>query len=275
MEALTAKPRVESDQPPGRAADPTAVAAAYDSVASDYDRHLARDAWSRRVLWRHFRRRFRPGDHVLDAGCGTGIDTLHLAERGIRVTAVDVSPGMLAELRKKLVAFPYASRVDARLGDLNQLAPALPVNLDGIVSSFAALNTVDIADFGRQAARLLRPGGHLLCHMLSPGYLNPAARAGTPPAPVNVNGTLIPHLLLGPRQLYARFFAADFVLRRAHALGFLVRPAAEKRLPPGMLDALGWLESILGGLPGLASRGRFFVLDLERRHVDPAPGNPG
>jgi ubiquinone/menaquinone biosynthesis C-methylase UbiE len=81
--------------------DASIIARAYDSLAAGYDRQLARDEWIRRLLWKRFDRLFRVGDRVIDAGCGTGIDALHLAERGIHVTAVDASPGMLACLRAK------------------------------------------------------------------------------------------------------------------------------------------------------------------------------
>jgi len=71
----------------------------YDAVALDYDRHLARDRWMRRALWRHFARTFRPAGHLLDLGCGTGIDALYLASIGMRVTAIDASAGMVDRLR--------------------------------------------------------------------------------------------------------------------------------------------------------------------------------
>lgn len=43
----------------------------------------------------------RPPARVLDAGAGTGFLTLHLARLGFRVTALDIAPSMLTELRRK------------------------------------------------------------------------------------------------------------------------------------------------------------------------------
>src|SRR5262245_43816771 len=60
------------------------IGGAYDGFAGDYDRRLAGEQWMRDVLWRHYLRLFRPGAHVIDAGCGTGIDTVFLASRGVR-----------------------------------------------------------------------------------------------------------------------------------------------------------------------------------------------
>lgn len=40
------------------------------------------------------------GDRVLDVGCGTGRHAIRLAEKGIRVTAIDLSAEMLTVARK-------------------------------------------------------------------------------------------------------------------------------------------------------------------------------
>ncbi len=39
----------------------------------------------------------RPGEHILDVGCGTGIFTRDVSARGVRVTGMDLSFGMLAK----------------------------------------------------------------------------------------------------------------------------------------------------------------------------------
>ncbi|SFI76934.1 Methyltransferase domain-containing protein [Paenibacillus sp. UNC496MF] len=44
--------------------------------------------------------RLKPGDAVLDVGCGTGRHAIGLALRGCAVTGMDLSAGMLAEARK-------------------------------------------------------------------------------------------------------------------------------------------------------------------------------
>jgi 2-polyprenyl-3-methyl-5-hydroxy-6-metoxy-1,4-benzoquinol methylase len=41
------------------------------------------------------------GSRILDMGCGTGRHAVELARRGMRVTGVDISAGMLAEARKE------------------------------------------------------------------------------------------------------------------------------------------------------------------------------
>jgi len=73
-------------------------AAVYDTSASHYpQRPNEQAAWAgalRRLLP-------EPAATVLDVGAGTGFLSLLLAGQGYRVTAVDLSPGMLARLRAK------------------------------------------------------------------------------------------------------------------------------------------------------------------------------
>lgn len=57
----------------------------------------------------------RPGQRVLELGCGTGLMTQHLIRAGADVTAVDRSPDMLARARRRA---PEASYLEQ---DLNRL----------------------------------------------------------------------------------------------------------------------------------------------------------
>jgi ubiquinone/menaquinone biosynthesis C-methylase UbiE len=69
---------------------------------------------------------------ALDVGCDTGFLSLLLAERGHRVTGVDVAPAMLGQARKKAAARGLAARfieADAEALDLPE------ASLDLIVES--------------------------------------------------------------------------------------------------------------------------------------------
>src|SRR5579864_7043171 len=91
-------------RPPGSRSSPEmaglifttpAVRAAYDAIAGAYDAQVARSSWVRARLWQRLDALFPPGARVLDATAGTGADALHLAARGVAVTACDLSPAML------------------------------------------------------------------------------------------------------------------------------------------------------------------------------------
>ncbi|PYE48052.1 methyltransferase domain-containing protein [Paenibacillus barcinonensis] len=61
-----------------------------------------------------------PG-HVLELACGTGLTTLYLAERGIRITGVDIVEPMLAYARIKAKELPVDFiEADARIFESNQ-----------------------------------------------------------------------------------------------------------------------------------------------------------
>jgi ubiquinone/menaquinone biosynthesis C-methylase UbiE len=81
-----------------------AVIAAYDAGAAAYDQHeypwdLQRE-WVTRAL-----RLIPPGGMVLDAPCGTGKYFALVAAAGHRVAGVDQSAGMLAQARRRGIAF--------------------------------------------------------------------------------------------------------------------------------------------------------------------------
>jgi magnesium-protoporphyrin O-methyltransferase len=61
------------------------------------------------------------GAHVLDAGCGTGLFSLALARRGLRVTAVDLAPQMIAAAQQQAERAGLAERISFHSGDLEQI----------------------------------------------------------------------------------------------------------------------------------------------------------
>jgi SAM-dependent methyltransferase len=129
---------------------------AFDNLASQYDRlwtrttigHLQREA-----VWRGIATLFKPGQTVLDLGCGTGEDAVRLIHAGLRVHAIDASPEMVRIARDRGVK-----------------AEVLPIencgNLEGrfdaVLSNFGALNCVaDLESLREPLGRLIRPGGYL------------------------------------------------------------------------------------------------------------------
>jgi len=97
----------------------------------------------------------RPGERALDAGCGTGIYTRRLAERGARVTGVDTDPEMLAAARIKA---PAATLVEADVTELPFADGEFDLGLAVTLLCF-------VGDPGRTVAELVRvtrPGGRVV-----------------------------------------------------------------------------------------------------------------
>ena len=278
------RPRLPPDPAPGTSIPDGTVAAAYDGIAAGYDRLVSEDAWMRERLWDHYLRAFRPGDRVLDAACGTGLDTLHLAARGLRMTGVDLSPGMVEELLRKAAREGLGGKLEARVADVAAGLDDWPAGaFDGIVSSFAGLNTADLPRFAAAAARLVRPRGRVVIHLLAPAGIWERLRLAVHGHPlrarrlarrreltVTIFGREVRHSLVPAAELYRRHFAAAFALRRWYGLGWLWPRRCGGRLPPAVRRRLGRLDAAAGRFPPCRGWGRFYVLDLERRPDGPS-----
>jgi SAM-dependent methyltransferase len=237
--------------------------AAYDALAARYDETVAPSRWVRERLWERLDALFPPGARVLDVSAGTGLDALHLAARGVDVTACDLSPGMLARLRAKAPGLP------TRVADLARLDEAgLEGPFDGILSTFAGLNAAgDLSGFAPAAARLLHPGGTLLLHVLNRWPLRECLeqlRHGHwpdlgPVRPVVLAGRPVPHRVWTPGGLF-RAFAPHF--ERVGVSGQAVVRPADDPGPAGRRDR--W-ERALADRALCRSLGTFFSLELRRR----------
>lgn len=131
------------------------VRAAYEAVAADYAARVGGELAGKpldRALLDGIAD--RAGGVVGDLGAGPGHVAAHLAGRGARVVAVDLSPGMLAAGR---------AGVPAAAGDLR----ALPLR-DGCLAAAVAFYSLIHLPVGTEVGalaevrRVLAPGGELL-----------------------------------------------------------------------------------------------------------------
>lgn len=98
-----------------------------------------------------------PGCRVLEVGAGTGKATVPLAERGCRITAVELGAGMAAVARRNLARF--GSSVDVVTADF-ETWPLPPEPFDAVVSA-TAFHWIDPVVRMVRAADALRTGGAL------------------------------------------------------------------------------------------------------------------
>ncbi|HHW37247.1 MAG TPA: class I SAM-dependent methyltransferase [Bacillales bacterium] len=93
---------------------------------------------------------------VLDLGCGTGIYSLELAKKGLKVTGMDISEEMLKQARKKAIQSGYD--LDLISGDFHTL-PFEDEVFDLVITNI----TLEFADDPKrvvsEAMRVLKTGG--------------------------------------------------------------------------------------------------------------------
>jgi SAM-dependent methyltransferase len=136
---------------------------AFDHLAENYDHtftHTEIGRWLRGRIHARLNTHFFPGCHVLELGCGTGEDTLHLASQGIHVTATDVSPKMLEITRHKTHGNSFVRVVELDLRDLTQDRLLESNIFDGAFSNFGPLNVLnDWKPLASWLALKVKPGG--------------------------------------------------------------------------------------------------------------------
>ncbi len=130
------------------------IAGAYDALWTKSDAGRAQ----RDSVWRVIDRLFQPGDKILDVGCGTGEDAVHLGRRGVHVSAMDPSGEMV-----RIASARGVAATQLATGDLDRIR----ATYDGVLSDFGALNcTANLDAVATSLARLVRPGGYaVLCLM--------------------------------------------------------------------------------------------------------------
>jgi SAM-dependent methyltransferase len=165
---------------------------------------------------------------ALDVGCGEGADAIWLAERGWRVTAMDVSQRALE--RAQIAAAQAGAEIANRITWLHQ--DVLTWNEAGaqfdLVSAQYLHFTRDNATLHRRLAALVRPGGSLLIVGHHPSHLQ---------ADHDHESTLNPKdLLFEPEAVAASLDAAEWQVQ----LSAIVerQPSSAHRQSGAMLDTV-------------------------------------
>jgi len=134
---------------------------------AEYTDTQAERAWARDLTWGMWNAREDElhalpdvdGKDVIELGCGTAYIAAQIARLGARVTGVDVTPAQLDTARRMqkqfVLEFPL---LEANAEDV----PLPDASFDVVVSEYGASIWCDPYRWIPEAARLLRPGGHLV-----------------------------------------------------------------------------------------------------------------
>ncbi|KSU63081.1 class I SAM-dependent methyltransferase [Arthrobacter sp. NIO-1057] len=108
----------------------------------------------------------KPGERILDLAAGTGSSSVPLAEAGAKVTACDMSHGMLAEGRKR---YP---QLDFVYGDAHEL-PFEDDTFDAVTISYGLRNIDDTEKALSELRRVTKPGGRIVVAEFSTPTVTP------------------------------------------------------------------------------------------------------
>lgn len=150
------------------------------------------------------RAQLRPGQRVLDVGCGLGGSARHLAaEHGCDVTGVDLTAEYVAVARELSRLIHLDDRVRFEVGS----ALALPFDdatFDVAWTEHAQMNIADKRGLYAEIARVLVPGGRLVFHDIFQGD------GGPPHFPVPWAEDASTSFLATPAQVRSTLESLDF-----------------------------------------------------------------
>ncbi|MEV7399637.1 methyltransferase domain-containing protein [Streptomyces sp. NPDC091267] len=190
--------------------------ASYDTVAVDYASLLA-DELAAKPLDRHVLGAFAEhvtaegGGPVADLGCGPGRVTAYLRDAGLSAFGVDLSPGMVAEARRRHPGLRFEEGTMSAL----DLADG---SLRGALAWYSLVHTPpqELGPYVTEFHRVLAPGGHLLL----------AFKVGD-------ERVRLEHAYGHPVDLDVYRFSPDRVAELLRRTGFAVRARLVRAADPG------------------------------------------
>ncbi len=126
-------------------------------------------AWQIPRIWQWLA--LAPGQHLLDLTCGPGLYVVPLAQRGLNVVGVDISPANVAYAHR----IAAAAHVPIRFIQADARHLCLAMGFDAamiLYGQFAVLPLVEAGALLRRLAALVRPSGLLLLELLSPDHID-------------------------------------------------------------------------------------------------------
>ncbi|HEV3309055.1 MAG TPA: class I SAM-dependent methyltransferase [Chloroflexota bacterium] len=115
----------------------------------------------------------RPGETILDIGCGNGLTSRRLSDQGAEVVAFDFAPAMVDRARARSLG--RNDRIDYLVVDATDIDALLSLGesrFDAAVSSMALMDMAEIDPLFTALTRLLKPGGRFVFAITHPCFNN-------------------------------------------------------------------------------------------------------
>ena len=105
--------------------------------------------------------------HALDIGCGSGRNSLFIAERGFRVQSIDYAKSQIEALKRSVTALNLVDRVDPILADIRTSWPVVEASVDVVVDAFCFKHQITSHDISHYASELGRVSVHGAKYLIS------------------------------------------------------------------------------------------------------------
>ena len=131
---------------------------------NDFHKYLVRPAIEKLL-------QLKPGQKILDIGCGNGLTTRRLASLGAKVLGIDFASEMINNARKRttknqeLIQYQVLDATDERA-----LLKLGENTFDAAVSAMALMDMAEIKPLFRTLTKLIRPGGCFIFAVMHPCF---------------------------------------------------------------------------------------------------------
>jgi len=254
----------------------------YDAFAEDHP-HLTR---LRRKVYEHLGRLVPRGSRILELNAGTGTDAVALAQRGYRVHAIDIAPGMLARLQEKVARFQLSEQISWQECSFTELQRVQGAPFDAVFSDLGGLNCIaDLKPVIRDLPRVLKPGGVVTWVLMPPvclwemaevfrGHFRLAFRRLARTGVQSHLEGLHFSVYYFPAGEVIQCFGRDYTQLALEGLSVLTPTAESKNLArqrPRLYRALAWLDDRVSARRPWREWGDFYI--LSQRYLP--GGGPG
>lgn len=187
-----------------------------------------------------------PGRRLLDYCCGNGDDSLLIAGWGGEVVGIDISEVSVQNCRAKAQAAGLADRATFQVMDAENLEFPDASFDAGVV--YGVLHHLDLDKAMSELARVLRPGGQIICTEAL--RHNPAIHLYRRMTPDMRTVWEVDHILGRPDfQKMRRYFDVD--IRFFHLASLAAVPLRKTRVFGPVLTALQAVDAVLLRVPGV------------------------
>jgi 2-polyprenyl-3-methyl-5-hydroxy-6-metoxy-1,4-benzoquinol methylase len=197
----------------------------------------------------------RPGERVLDIGCGNGVSSRRLAHLGGRVVAIDTSTRFLELARSR--SQDLSDHIEYRLVDATDEEELLALgegHFDALVCNMVLMDMPVIDPLARAGRRLLAPGGRFVFAVQHPAFNSNAVRFCA--------------------ETETRGDGVEITRHAVKLSDYLVVPAGKGTGMPGEPESHWYFHRPLHELCGAFFQAGFVLDGLEEPALEPRDANP-